>query len=64
MNNNYNRTNRTKFYLRNNNNNNNNNNYQHVNRPSRIHYNSNINRSQNHFNNNLPYIHRTNAKNN
>ena len=64
MNNNYNRTNRTKFYLRNNNNNINNNNYQHVNRPSRIHYNSNINRSQNHFNNNLPYIHRTNAKNN
>ena len=59
MNNNYNRTNRTKFHLRSYNNNNNN--YQHVNRPSRLNYNSNINRSQNHFNNNLPYIHRTNV---
>ena len=59
MNNNYNRTNRTKFHLRSYNNNNNN--YQHVNRPSKLNYNSNINRSQNHFNNNLPYIHRTNV---
>ena len=62
MNNNYNRTNRSKFHFRNNINNNNN--YQHVNRPSRLNYNSNINRSQNHFNNNLPYIHRTNVMKN